>query len=208
MSLSKAIIDEEEQTLLAEWFESENLTPEPSPPVEPKRSRARKTIKYHHGIAMKICEQIMVGARLKDLCARPDYPSLTVVLRWLADPTKVEFANAYRNAKRVYVELLVEDVIAIADDDSGDYVTKTDRKGNKYDSFNPENVHRSKLRIETRMKIAEKVAPKIYGNHKHTHLELPEELRQMLAEAKNRDKGLPPKPVNTFDNTTGNPIDD
>lgn len=206
------LLDDEQRETVTDWLESEDIElddPTYYDHTEDKKinARIRKRTPYNEAVVQAICTQIMQGRTLRSICDDYRYPNMQTVLKWLADPTKVEFRNTYYNARRVAAELLMDEVIEIADDDSEDYIEKTDRKGNKFHSFNAENVHRAKLRVETRMKLAAKLLPKIYGDHKHTHLELPEELRQMMAEAKNNDKGLPSKPTQTFDNT-GNVIND
>ena len=68
------------------------------------------------------------------------------------------FALEYARAKEEGIDALVEDTLEIADDGTNDYMTT--ERGQQLDS---EHVQRSKIRIETRRWLAERMAPKKYG---------------------------------------------
>jgi hypothetical protein len=70
-----------------------------------------------------------------------------------------EARNRYARAKEEQADLMVEEMISIADDSSNDTIL-TD----KGEAENKEWVNRSKLRVDTRKWIASKLKPKKYGD--------------------------------------------
>lgn len=89
-------------------------------------------------------------------------PSYGTIYNWeKKDP---EFAERIACARDIGEEVLAQECLAIADDGTNDYMEET--HGDDEDSswrFNGENVQRSRLRIETRLKLLAKWNPKKYG---------------------------------------------
>jgi len=116
---------------------------------------------YTPKIAKAICDTIASNTNgVKRLCrANPHWPCEDTIFAWLKKYP--EFSEQYKRAKICQVELLVDELIDIADDSSQDLVT--DASGAL--SYNAERVARSKLRIETRKWIAARLVPRIYGTN-------------------------------------------
>ncbi|MFT5766640.1 MAG: hypothetical protein ACI9DH_000457 [Halioglobus sp.] len=85
-------------------------------------------------------------------------PSLTTVMRWLADETKQEFLLHY--AREAQADLLAAEILEIADDSSGDTITDKDGRTRVNDEF----IARARLRVDSRKWLASKLVPKKYGN--------------------------------------------
>src|SRR5690606_33337300 len=66
----------------------------------------------------------------------------------------------YREAQRASCELLAEEILAIADDSSGDWTTDSD--GNEV--VDHENIQRSRLRVDARKWILAKRHPEKFGD--------------------------------------------
>lgn len=81
----------------------------------------------------------------------------TTFYKWLDDDEV--FAAQYARAKEAQADLLVEQMIEIADDDSQD--TTVSQRGNIV--ADNEFINRSRLKVETRKWIAAKLRPKKYG---------------------------------------------
>lgn len=98
----------------------------------------------------------------KDLGEAPD---LSIIFDWLhADKA---FAEAYARAKEEQADFLVEEMLAIADDDSADaiFVEVDDKSGKSAKMVcNNEFIQRSRLKVDTRKWIASKLKPKKYGD--------------------------------------------
>lgn len=128
---------------------------------KPKHPGGRPT-DYNDEVAGRICKQIMHGLSMRKICAADDMPCQGTVYEWLA--RHKEFAEQYLRAKAVQVEHLVEEMMEIADDPTGD--SYEDEDGNQRTNY--EVIARSKLRVDTRKWYASKLAPKIYGDRLST----------------------------------------
>ncbi len=136
----------------------------PSPAVRPKKNRARPkkprtgATRYDPEFAVLICERIATTPRsLIKICEAPDMPGIATVFRWLRDRPK--FRELYALAKQAQADLLIEEALDIADDDSDDLIETADGKI----LFNRAAIQRSKMRIEHRKWIAAKLLPRRYG---------------------------------------------
>jgi hypothetical protein len=124
---------------------------------------ARKTGRpsaYTPSVAAAICEALADGISLRKLCAQPAMPSMTTVMRWLADEHKQEFRLHYAHAREAQADLLAAEILEIADDSSGDIII--DKDGNT--RLDREFVARARLRVDARKWLASKLAPKKYGD--------------------------------------------
>ena len=85
------------------------------------------------------------------------FPDPSTILDWLA--MYPDFSLRYMHAKELQAELMADNCIVIADDSSRDEAMTAN--GNRIE--NREFTSRSKLRVETRMWLMERLAPKKYG---------------------------------------------
>jgi len=83
-------------------------------------------------------------------------PSASTFWRWHMEDEDIRdnLARARLNG----VEALMDEIVSIADDSGSDYTGTDDEP-----VYNPESVQRSKLRVETRFKYAQMIAPRKYG---------------------------------------------
>jgi len=105
---------------------------------------------YTQKIADKICEEIATSNKsIRTICAMDGMPAVSTVLKWLQDGAN-GFTEQYARAKEEQADLLVEDMLDIAEHASEDHTP-----------FTGSNVvQRDRLRIETRKWIASKLKPK------------------------------------------------
>jgi hypothetical protein len=120
---------------------------------------------YSPELAEEIFTRIIDGESLRDITEADDgMPHRTTILRWLAKHD--EFRTQYAIAKELQAEGDLDDIVKIADDSSADFGFKetSDASGaSAKPVFLAEHVNRARLRIDTRMKRAEKMHPKKYG---------------------------------------------
>lgn len=83
-------------------------------------------------------------------------PVPSTIMLWLTNYPK--FSEQYAQAKALQADKMGENILDIADDSSGDALVT-----NKGVIENREFTSRSKLRVETRMWLMERLAPKKYG---------------------------------------------
>lgn len=151
---------------------------------------------YNDKIARKICIRLMEGETLKQITDDARMPAMRTVIKWLAEPKFDAFREMYYYARRVYAELLMDEIIEISDDVSDDWTKTFDKKGN-HNGWKPnhEHVQRCRLRIDTRKYLAAKLIPRIYGEKLEVEHGVTGDLKELLQGASNHDKGLPP-PIN------------
>jgi hypothetical protein len=151
---------------------------------------------YTDALARKICERLMGGESLKEICEDNRMPAIRSVTRWLADPRLTEFREMYYFARRVQAEIRIDEIFTIADDSSGDWHPKYDDDGEIIGvEVDNEAIQRSRVRIDVRKWYAARLVPRIYGDRKEIDLDVTGDLAELLKAATNQDKGLP-KPVN------------
>src|SRR5260370_2842775 len=77
-----------------------------------------------------------------------------------------DFRDQYARAREEQADKLFREIIEIADDASGDYVTTSDGKT----IVDHEHIQRSRLRVDARKWAAARLAPKKYGDRvEHDH---------------------------------------
>lgn len=122
-----------------------------------------KPVEFSQEVADAICEAVATNPRGLDfLCATEEnFPSSRTVQKWLQEHPK--FREAYAVAKLRQADLIFDECLEIADDASGDRKTITRNDGSEVQVMDVEFVARSKIRIDTRLRMASKLAPKKYG---------------------------------------------
>jgi hypothetical protein len=110
----------------------------------------------------QIIPRIEFGTPLSEICRDEGMPSPTTVYEWMKGESKEAKARAERfaRARRIGYDAIAEDCLRIADDGENDYMESLDSVGGVAYKLNGENVQRSKLRVETRLKLLAKWDPK------------------------------------------------
>lgn len=126
--------------------------------------------KYNPETAARVCELIASNPIRLDVLLKQhdDLPDARTVWVWLAKYD--EFRQMYALAREAQVEPLVEETIEISDFGKND--TYVDDEG----ALRVDNdvIQRSKLRVDTRKWLIEKLAPKKYGQLVKTELSNPD----------------------------------
>lgn len=111
--------------------------------------------------AKSIIEQLSDGVPLRVICRQEGMPAWRTVYDWIAKDE--DLAAHIARARELGYDAIAEECLDIADDGSNDYVEKERDDGSTYEALNSEHIQRSKLRIETRLKLLAKWNPKKYG---------------------------------------------
>lgn len=104
----------------------------------------------------EIIDRLSEGETLRSICRDDEMPGWRTVYRWMDED--VEFSARIACAREVGYDAIGEQALDIADDSAHD--TKLTERGVACDT---EWVARSKLRVETRLKLLAKWSPKKYG---------------------------------------------
>jgi hypothetical protein len=113
---------------------------------------------YTPEIATEICSRMARGETLRGMCRDKRMPCAETVRQWVIEDRE-GFAGMYARARDLGLDNMAEEMIAIADDASGD--VKVDAEGRPY--VDHEHINRSRLRIDARKWFLGKLAPKKYG---------------------------------------------
>lgn len=117
---------------------------------------------YTPHLADVICARLAEGESLRSVCRDADMPDKASVFRWMR--THQEFCDQYTRAKQASADAMIEDMLDIADDGANDWMEKLNADGEIIGrQLNGEHVNRSRLRVDTRKWIAERMQPKKYG---------------------------------------------
>lgn len=117
--------------------------------------------KFTKVIGEHICQRLSEGVPLMQIC-RDRGIAWRTVFHWVED--RPDFAEAYQRARDLGMDAIAEECLQIADDGRNDFVKRELGEGVEVEVFNGEHVQRSKLRIETRLKLLAKWNPKKWGD--------------------------------------------
>lgn len=117
---------------------------------------------YTQHLADVLCARLAEGESLRTVCRDEGMPCKATVFMWMR--TNAEFLDQYTRAKQESADALIDDILDIADDGTNDWMEKNDAEGNCVGyQLNGEHVQRSRLRVDARKWLAEKLKPKKYG---------------------------------------------
>lgn len=140
-------------------------TPEAKAP-KPKRPGRKPAAAMSEAIFLSICLEIAGGTPLREICRRPDMPSKSSFYDWLEDDSDPQAHSGriarYARARKLGFDNIAEEALEIADDGRNDWIERHDPDNPGYD-YNGEHVARSRLRVDTRLKLLAKWDPKGYG---------------------------------------------
>lgn len=98
---------------------------------------------------------------------RSRFPGKSQWYAWMAEDE--ELTKRFRQAREEGAEAIAEECLSIADDARNDWMDRAAEGGDeKALQFNGEHVQRSKLRIDTRLKLLAKWFPQRYGDKLQT----------------------------------------
>jgi len=121
-------------------------------------------MKYNEEIATKILDQIATTSNgIANICKSIENGcNVRDFYEWIRE--NEEFAKRYARAKEDQADILVDEMIEIADDKSRDTMLIPDGNGGMKEVEDREWVSRSRLKIDVRKFIAMKLKPKKYGD--------------------------------------------
>lgn len=113
---------------------------------------------FSEELAETFLSLVSEGLGLRKICERDDMPAMSTICLWL---TKNEaFSERYARAKEVAAILMSEEILEIADNPDASRDTIETKFG---PMPNKEWILRSKLRVDARFTLMEKLYPRKYG---------------------------------------------
>lgn len=135
-----------------------------------------------------ICSLLAEGQSLRKVCSLPTSPHISTVMDWLmkgtnGDERYKDFAALYVRAREAQAEIMADEIVDIADDQTQDELFTDEGKR----VCNSEFVQRSKLRVDARKWVAAKLLPRKYGDRQEVAMTvrsapLPEQDKAVLDE--------------------------
>lgn len=135
-----------------------------------KRQKGRPTI-FTTKLGELINFRIAEGESLRNICLDETMPNRSSVHLWLiqgkaeeATQELKDFSDQYELAVEVRAENMFDELEAIADDGSNDWMEKELNNGHIIDVVNSEHIQRSRLRTDVRKWKLSKMLPKRFGD--------------------------------------------
>ena len=125
-----------------------------------KPGRSGRPSSYDEEVAQEILDRLSSGEPLARICRDAHLPGVQTVYDWKAK--RADFSVALARARADGLEAITVDCLEIADNSSGDRKL-IGREGEEREVCDTEFVQRSKLRVETRLKLLAIRDPKNYG---------------------------------------------
>lgn len=119
--------------------------------------------------ANEICRRLGQGEPLAVICRDKHMPAYRTVYGWMDDHP--DFAANIARAREDGYDMIATDCLEIADNARNDYMEAQEDGGGAAYRLNGEHIQRSKLRIETRLKLLAKWNPKKYGEKQQIDVE-------------------------------------
>lgn len=125
-----------------------------------KMAKMGRPTLYNQEIADLICEKIIEGESLRNICKADDMPNCSTVFRWMISHD--DFCKQYDKAKVEQAEMLADEIISIADEEHT--VIKSQEGKDIEVTYDSTAVARNRLRVDARKWVASKLKPKKYGD--------------------------------------------
>lgn len=132
------------------------------------KRKAGRPSSYDRAIADAICERIADGQPLRQICRDEMMPPWRTVYNWLQD--NEDFSARFARAREIGFDAIAQECLDIADESAFDAIEGE----NGVLRANTEFIQRSKLRVETRLKLLAKWDPKRYGEKVQQELSGPD----------------------------------
>ena len=114
-------------------------------------------------VEIRLVDALSMGIPMTVVCREEGMPEPRTVRDW--EKNDPDFAAVIARAREEGEDYLAWECKAIADDGTNDYMDKLNADGEKIgQTLNAEHIQRSKVRIETRLKLLAKFNPTRWGD--------------------------------------------
>jgi len=149
---------------MAQAKKDEALQAMDTKPIKPKKI-GRPSV-MTEAVRLEICARLSGGENLTHICKDPKMPNRATVTNYLARPGAENsvFVERYAIARERCLDVYADEILAISDDGTTDYIIKTGRNGREYEAVDQEHIQRSRLRVDSRKWLLSKLRPNEYGD--------------------------------------------
>lgn len=134
---------------------------------------ARPKESVPQAMADEVVAWISEGKTLREFCRQDGKPVYSTVYEWI--DKDASFATRIARAREQGEDIIAQECFSIADDASNDWMEE--KHGEDKESswnLNGEHIQRSKLRIDTRLKLLAKWNPRKYGDKVENYISAPD----------------------------------
>lgn len=117
---------------------------------------------FSQELATEICERLASGQSMGSIAELEHMPTMPTMWAWIRK--EPSFFSDYMRAREEQAHVLFDQCLDIADDTANDLIVDDEGKA----VANTIAVTRAKLRIDTRMRMAAKMSPKVYSERSET----------------------------------------
>lgn len=152
---------EKEQEIIPEIGEPKHLRAT-GRPLGPRRPPKPYTLE----LAERICNRMANGESLSQICKDPAMPAWVTIFHWINDPRPKydQFREMFERAQISLIYYYVYEMVDIADNSTNDYMDRELSDGRIVRELDPENVNRSRMRVDIRKWLASKLIPHKFGD--------------------------------------------
>lgn len=129
--------------------------------TEPKRT-GRPPEKVPVAVADEVVDWISEGKTLRSFCRQDGRPARRTIDGWREKDEN--FRARIARARDIGFDVIAEECLEIADDATNDWMEREGKNGESYTVIDSEHIQRSRLRIETRLKLLAKWCHQRYGD--------------------------------------------
>lgn len=119
--------------------------------------------KFSQATVNAICERIAKGESLRKVLEDDGMPSMSMVMRWLADEGHADFREQYARATESRADKYFDEILEIADTPKAGVKTKTNAKG-VVEMTEGDMIDHRRLQVDARKFVVARLAPKKYGD--------------------------------------------
>jgi hypothetical protein len=134
--------------------------------TELKKHAIGRPSSYDPVVAEQICELLSEGVPLREICRMEGMPAWRNIYFWMARDEDLSAHIA--RAREMGYDNIAEECLDIADNSNNDWMNREVRNARGQIEIqrvvDTEHIQRSKLRIETRLKLLAKWKPEKYGD--------------------------------------------
>lgn len=136
--------------------------------AERKPAKMGRPSAYSKALANAICTRVAAGDSLRKIIEDEAMPSMSMVMRWLADEGNADFREQYARAREAQADLYFGQIIEIADTPQVGVKTKTivgggEKDKDKVETAQGDMIEHRRLQVDARKFVVARLAPKKYG---------------------------------------------
>jgi transposase-like protein len=136
--------------------------------------------RYTISLSDRICHELAAGKPLRQIC-REEGIHRSTIYDWRK--AHADFDERMQHARDVGEDAIADECLEIADDARNDWMEAAAAAGDeKATKFDAEHVQRSKLRIETRLKLLAKWNPSKWGDRIQQDVRIARDAKEMSLE--------------------------